>query len=84
MSIVDYANEYFRGIQAAIREVDQASLEAITDVLRDAWRQDRRIFILGNGGGYILAAGHTVPDDVSAENVIAMLEAARDLEIPPG
>lgn len=38
--------------------------------------------ILGRGGGYILAAAHTIPDDVPAENVIAMLEAARDLRYP--
>jgi uroporphyrinogen decarboxylase len=38
--------------------------------------------ILGRDGGYILAPGHTVPDDVSAENVIAMLEAAKDLHYP--
>lgn len=37
---------------------------------------------LGQGGGYILAAAHTVPDDVSAESVITMLEAARDLRYP--
>jgi uroporphyrinogen decarboxylase len=37
--------------------------------------------ILGRNGGYILAPGHTVPDDVSAENVLTMLEAARDLRL---
>jgi len=31
---------------------------------------------LGPGGGYILAACHTLPDDVKPENVVAMLEAA--------
>jgi uroporphyrinogen decarboxylase len=35
--------------------------------------------VLGQGGGYILAAAHSVPDDVPAENVIAMLEAARGM-----
>jgi uroporphyrinogen decarboxylase len=32
---------------------------------------------LAPGGGYVLAACHTLPDDVRPENVIAMLEAAR-------
>ena len=32
---------------------------------------------LAPGGGYILAACHTLPDDVKPENVVAMLEAAR-------
>jgi len=31
---------------------------------------------LAPGGGYILAACHTLPDDVKPENVVAMLEAA--------
>jgi len=31
---------------------------------------------LAPGGGYILAACHTLPDDVRPENVVAMLEAA--------
>jgi uroporphyrinogen decarboxylase len=36
----------------------------------------------GKGGGYILAAAHTPPDDVPAENIISMLEAARELSYP--
>lgn len=31
---------------------------------------------LGSGGGYILAACHTLPEDVKVENVITMLETA--------
>jgi uroporphyrinogen decarboxylase len=36
----------------------------------------------GKGGGYILAAAHTPPDDVPTENIIAMLETVRDLTYP--
>ena len=36
----------------------------------------------GKGGGYILAAAHTPPDDVPTENIIAMLETARELSYP--
>jgi len=32
---------------------------------------------LGKGGGYILAACHSLPDDVKPENVITMLETAK-------
>ena len=39
---------------------------------------------LGKGGGYILAAAHTPPDDVPAENIIAMLETAQELTYPLG
>ena len=34
------------------------------------------INLLGQGGGYILAPCHTLPDDVKPENVITMLETA--------
>jgi uroporphyrinogen decarboxylase len=36
-----------------------------------------RISQLGPGGGYILAACHSIPPEVSGENVIAMFRAAR-------
>jgi uroporphyrinogen decarboxylase len=39
---------------------------------------------LGAGGGYVLAACHTLPDDVKPANVIAMLEAARKHGQPAG
>jgi hypothetical protein len=32
---------------------------------------------LGRDGGYVLAACHSLPDDVKPENVITMLQAAR-------
>ncbi len=33
---------------------------------------------IGKGGGYILAPSHAIPRDVPVENVIALIEAARD------
>lgn len=38
----------------------------------------RVIGLLGGGGGYILGAVHTVMDEVPAENVFAMCDAARE------
>ncbi|HNB37189.1 MAG TPA: uroporphyrinogen decarboxylase family protein [Anaerolineales bacterium] len=38
----------------------------------------RIIEILGEGGGYMLASVHTVLDDVSAENVLAMVDAVEE------
>jgi len=61
MSIADDAREYFAGIRASIDEVDPARLEAIADVLRRAWREDRRIFLLGNGGS-ASTASHMATD----------------------
>ncbi len=48
--IASYAKEYFDGIRAAIEEIDPASLEAIGQEFRRAWQEDKRIYILGNGG----------------------------------
>jgi len=38
--------------------------------------------VLGKGGGYILAAAHSLPEDVPAENVILMLETAKNMTYP--
>jgi uroporphyrinogen decarboxylase len=38
----------------------------------------RVIGLLGPGGGYILSAVHTVMDEVPPENVLAMVDAARE------
>lgn len=38
----------------------------------------RVIDTLGQGGGYMLSAVHTVMDEVPAENVLAMVDAARE------
>jgi uroporphyrinogen decarboxylase len=38
----------------------------------------RVIGLLGGGGGYMLAAVHTVMDEVPAENLLAMCDAARE------
>ena len=35
--------------------------------------------IMRGGGGYILAPTHAIPQDVPPENVIAMLEAFRNV-----
>jgi uroporphyrinogen decarboxylase len=38
----------------------------------------RRIDALAPGGGFVLAAVHNIRPDVPPENIIAMLEAARE------
>jgi uroporphyrinogen decarboxylase len=39
----------------------------------------RVVRALGPGGGYMLASVHTVMDDVPAENILAMVDAAQEL-----
>jgi uroporphyrinogen decarboxylase len=38
---------------------------------------ERRMRILGKGGGYICAAAHTLPADVPLENILALFQAKR-------
>ena len=38
---------------------------------------EERMAILGDGGGYICAAAHSLPDDVPAANIIALFSAPR-------
>ena len=38
----------------------------------------KRIRVLGKGGGYICGADHTILPDVPIDNVLAMLEEARE------
>ena len=42
-------------------------------LVRDTWS------VMGNGGGYILAPTHAVPQDVPPENVLAMLDEFRKM-----
>jgi D-sedoheptulose 7-phosphate isomerase len=50
MTITEYAREYFDGIRSSIEEIEPRQLEAISQEFRRAWQEDKRIFILGNGG----------------------------------
>ena len=47
------------------------TVEEVEEFVKDLLRH------LAPGGGYVLAACHTLPEDVRPENVVAMLEAAR-------
>ncbi len=38
----------------------------------------KQIEILGQGGGYVLAAVHNIQDDVKPENIVTMFEAAKE------
>jgi D-sedoheptulose 7-phosphate isomerase len=61
MDVRDYARSYFDGIRAGIEEIDPEAVAAIAEVFRRAWREDRRIFLLGNGGS-ATTASHMATD----------------------
>jgi D-sedoheptulose 7-phosphate isomerase len=47
---------YTDQVQTAIASIDLATIERIVDVLDDAYRQERQIFMMGNGASAALAA----------------------------
>ena len=45
-----YIKSFFDEIRRCIEEIDIDQIEKIADVLHVAWKNDRQVFILGNGG----------------------------------
>jgi len=46
----EYIISFFEEIKKCISEIDIKKIEEIADVLHTAWKNDRQVFILGNGG----------------------------------
>lgn len=46
----EYIKSFFEEIKKRIAEIDIGKIEQIADVLYSAWKNDRQVFILGNGG----------------------------------
>lgn len=51
MTTRNFILQYLDRVGAILREIDPTKLEEIIDVMYDAYRADRQIFIMGNGGG---------------------------------
>lgn len=54
-------NQYLKEVARVTRELDRKEIEKTLDILFDAWRKDRTIFIMGNGGS-ASTASHFVCD----------------------
>ena len=46
----EYIKAFFDEIKKCIEEIDIAQVETIANILYTAWKNDRQVFILGNGG----------------------------------
>ncbi len=46
----EYVKAFFDEIKKCIEEIEIEQVEKIADVLYTAWKNDRQVFILGNGG----------------------------------
>jgi D-sedoheptulose 7-phosphate isomerase len=52
---------YMEGVKTLIDQIVPAQVERLTDLLLDAWKQDRRVLLIGNGGS-AGTASHIVND----------------------
>jgi D-sedoheptulose 7-phosphate isomerase len=56
-----WIEDYLKRHQAALDSIPVEKLPAIIDVFRQAWREDRQIFVFGNGGS-AASASHFATD----------------------
>jgi len=43
--------QYLSSVERILQGIDSPTLERVIDVIYDAWRGDRQVFLVGNGGG---------------------------------
>lgn len=55
---VTSARQYFEAMSAVLARTDPRPIDAYVDLLVKAWREDRRVFIFGNGGSAYNASHH--------------------------
>ncbi len=51
-----FVSQYFDGLQQVLQEVDRDAVDRVIDLLWEAYRAGRRIFIIGNGGSAATAS----------------------------
>jgi len=52
----DFIKEYLLELKRCLESLDKTKIELIIDVLVDAYKKDRKVFILGNGGNATTAS----------------------------
>jgi D-sedoheptulose 7-phosphate isomerase len=57
-SIVSNASSYFDEMSALLKKVDTKAIDAYSDLLFRAWKDDRAVFVFGNGGSAYTASHH--------------------------
>jgi D-sedoheptulose 7-phosphate isomerase len=51
MTVRNFITEYLSTVEGILHQVDPQKLEEIIDTMYGAYREDRQIFLMGNGGG---------------------------------
>ncbi len=45
-----YIDGYFSGMEEVIRDISRESIDSVVELLFEAWKNERTVFIFGNGG----------------------------------
>ncbi len=53
---MDFVDKYLTGLEAAIHKLSRQDVSAVVEALLVAWRADRQIFVIGNGGSAATAS----------------------------
>lgn len=62
------ARDYLNLVKSLADAVDADSIDKLTNVLFEAWKEDRQVFVFGNGGS-AAAASHYVTDFIKTSSV---------------
>ena len=46
----EFVNTYLDGVQDVVKNISTSDIEAVINVLYDAWKEDKAVYIIGNGG----------------------------------
>ncbi len=58
---MSYIGDYMAGVKRLIDEIPESQIERFADLLETAWRDDKRVLLMGNGGS-AATASHIVND----------------------
>jgi len=61
MNVKEFSENYFKELNSAILQIDKDKIAKIAEVIYDAYKNDKQIFVLGNGGS-ASTASHFVCD----------------------
>ncbi len=50
MSTAEFIRSYLDGVETVVEKVSKADIEAVIGVLHEAWKNDRAVYVCGNGG----------------------------------
>ncbi|HQX76666.1 MAG TPA: SIS domain-containing protein, partial [Thermoflexales bacterium] len=59
--MIEHSQAYIADLTAALQKLDHAAIGAATAMLMDAWREERSIYLFGNGGS-AATASHMMTD----------------------